>query len=66
MPVVKAKNQCPKCVYVGLELRRDLIDWMTTSPKALKNPMKYGFCPGAKKREQRSRGNCCCMFGEFG
>ena len=64
MPVVKVKNQCPKCVYVGLELRRDLIDWMRTSPRALKNPMAKGACPsGVRKREKHGRGNCCCMFG---
>lgn len=64
MPAEVVKNQCPKCVYVGIEVRRDLIDWMTTSPVTLKNPMTKGACPsGVRKREQNRDGKCCCMFG---
>ena len=65
MPAVKVKYQCPKCVYAGIEVRRDLINWMTTSPKTLLNPMAKGTCPGARKREQQHKGKCCCTFGEL-
>ena len=64
MTAAAVKNKCPKCIYVGIEIRRDLIDWRRTSPRALKNPNKKGDCPsGVKKREKHGRGNCCCMFG---
>ena len=62
MPAEEVKNQCPKCVCVGIEIRRDLIDWMTTN--AMKNPVTKGACPsGVRRREEVRDGNCCCMFG---
>ena len=65
MPPTKTYNQCPKCVYVGIEMRRDLIDWVTTSPLRMRNPRRFGTCPnGARKREQHGKGKCCCMFGK--